>query len=346
VARLTVLVVTYNSARHVDACFTSLAAARLHGAEVVVVDNASTDGTPDAVRSRFPWVTVLDAGSNLGFAGGNNLGIAHALSAGAEWIYLLNPDTDVDQAFLEEALAVATAAPRTAAVQSLLLLHPERDLLNTAGNVVHFLGFGACGAYRAPRAGAPAEPREIAFASGAAVLLRAEALRAVGAFDAALFLYQEDQDLGLRLRLAGWRARLAPRSLVWHHYAFSRNPRKYFYLERNRYLVLLKNLRLRSLLVLAPFLLLAELALLGVAAAGGWLRVKLEADAAVLSAPMRAHVRAERARVAALRTISDRELARWFSPAFEFEGLPAGWLPRLLRWPMSALWALLRPLLG
>jgi len=344
--RAAIVVVTYQSAKDVDACFGSLAAARLGGAEVVAVDNASSDGTPALIRERHPGVAVVEAGANLGFAAGNGLGIRRALAAGAEWIYLLNPDTDVDPGFLEEALSVGEADARTAAVQSLLLLHPDRDRVNTAGNEIHFLGFGYCGRYRAPRASVPDEPREIAFASGAAVLLRASALREVGAFDDVLFMYQEDQDLGLRLRMAGWRARLAPRSLVWHHYRFSKNPRKYFFLERNRYLVLAKNLRARSLVVLAPFLAAAELALLAVAAVGGWLPEKLRADAALFSAPLRVHVRAERARVRLLRRISDRELARWFTPALEFEGLEGAWLPRLLRWPMALAWRALRPLLG
>lgn len=344
--RSAIIVVTYNSARDVDACFGSLAQARLGGADVIAVDNASGDGTSSLIRERFPWVSVVETGANLGFAGGNRVGIRRALDAGAEWIYLLNPDTDVDPGFLDEALAVAEADPATAAVQSLLLLHPERDRVNTAGNAIHFLGFGYCGAYRARRDAIPDDAREIAFASGAAVLLRASALREVGSFDEKLFLYQEDQDLGIRLRLAGWRARVAPRSVVWHHYAFSRNARKFFYLERNRYIVLAKNLRLRSLLVLAPFLVLADLALVPVALAGGWLPEKARAWRALFSPEIRAHVSAERARVRALRRISDRQLAEWFTPALEFEGLGGGWLPRLVRGPMALVWRVLRPLLG
>lgn len=345
-SRIAVVIVTFNSAEHVDACFGSLAAAHLAGADVITVDNASRDGTVAAIRVRYPWVTLIESATNLGFAGGNEVGIRRALDAGVDWIFLLNPDTDVDPRFLEEAIAVGEADARTAAVQSLLLLHPDRDRVNTAGNAIHFLGFGYCGSYGALRAAIPDEPREIAFASGAAVLLRADALREVGGFDTTLFMYQEDQDLGIRLRLAGWRARLAPRSLVWHHYAFSRNPGKYFWIERNRYLVLAKNLRLRSLLILSPFLAAAEVALVAMALVGGWLPEKLRADAALLSAPLRAHVRAERARIRAVRRIADRELARWFTPRVEFEALPGGWLPRLLGLPMAAAWKIVRPLLG
>ena len=150
----------------------------------------------------------------------------------------------------------------------------------------------------------------------------------------------------MRLNSAGYKVLVAPRSVVWHHYAFTRSPRKFFWLERNRYLVLAKNLTARSLVVLAPFLVLAELALLPVALAGGWLPEKVRAWKALASPALRAHVRAERARVGALRRISDRELGRWFTPALEFEGLEGGWLPRLARRPMALVWRLLRPLLG
>jgi hypothetical protein len=344
-SRCAVIVVTHDSAADLEACFGSLAAARLHGAEVVAVDNASADGTPALLRERHPWVTVIESGANLGFAGGNALAMRRALEAGAEWIYLLNPDTDVDPAFLERALEVAEADPRTAAVQSLLLLHPDRDRVNTAGNQIHFLGFGHCGAFRAEGASIPDEPREIPFASGAAVLLRGAALREVGGFDEFLFMYQEDQDLGVRLRMAGWRARLAPRSRVWHHYVFGRHPDKLFWLERNRYIVLAKNLETRTLVVLAPLLVLAEVALLGAAVAGGWARQKLRADAALLSPAVRAHVRAERARVQALRRVGDRELARWFTPALEMEGAEGAGLARALRAPMALAWRIVRALL-
>lgn len=344
--RIAIIIVAYNSAKDVDTSFGSLERARLLGARVIAVDNGSTDGTAALLRERHPWVRVIEAGKNLGYAGGNGVGIRLALAEGADWVYLLNPDTDVDAAFLEEALAVAGSDPGVAAVQSLLLLHPDRDLVNSAGNVIHFLGFGACGAYRARRADVPDEPREIPYASGAAVLLRADALREVGAFDETLFMYQEDQDLGIRLRLAGWRARVAPRSVVWHHYAFARNPEKYFWLERNRYVVLGKNLTARSLAVLAPFLVLADLALVPIALAGGWLPQKIRAWRALLSPELRAHVWAGRARVRALRRISDRELGRWFAAGLEFEGLAGGWLPRLARGPMALVWRLVRPLLG
>lgn len=344
--RAAVVVLTYNAERFVDACFGSLARARLGGAEVIAVDNASSDGTAAVIRARFPWVTVIEAGANLGFAGGNDLGIRHALDAGYDWVCLLNPDTVVDPGFLEEALIIGEANPYAGAVQSLLLLDPERERINTAGNEIHFLGFGYCGLYGAPLCAAPTAPREIAFASGAASVWRAAALREIGLLDENLFMYHEDLDLGWRLRLAGWRSLVAPRSVVFHKYEFSRNRRKYFFIERNRYLVLAKNLSIRSLLVLLPFLAAAELGLLAVAMLSGWLPEKLRADAAILRPSAVRRLRAARREVQRTRRVTDREVMRVFTPTIQFEGLEGAWLPRLFAKPMALVWMAIRPLLG
>lgn len=344
--RVAIVIVTYDSERHVDACLRSLAAARLEPGSVMVVDNASTDATVGRVRDGFPWVELIECDRNRGFAGGNNVGIRRALERGAEYVYLLNPDTIVDPEFLREAVSVAEADPRVATVQSLLLLAARPDRINTAGNGINFLGYGYVRSYDAHRASAPAIPTEIPFASGAAMLVRCAALQEVGGFDEELFLYQEDMDLGWRLRLAGYRSVLAPGSVVWHDYEFSRNTRKLYFIERNRYLALAKNLRLRSLLVLTPFLLAAELAVLVVAAGSGWLPEKLRADAHFLRPETWRHVARERRRVAGFRRLSDREVGQVFSADIQIGDAAGGWLTRILHRPMALTWRVIRPILG
>jgi GT2 family glycosyltransferase len=345
--RVAVVVVTYEAERFVEDCFGSLRRADVAGAsvEVIAVDNGSRDGTVRLLRERFPEVTVIENGRNLGFAEGNNVGIRLALERGAEFVYLLNPDTEVAPGFLREALEVARARPDDGAVQSLLLLADERDLVNTAGNAVHFLGLGYCTRFREPAASVPDAPAEIAFASGACVLLRASALRAAGLLDEALFLYQEDLDLGWRMRLAGWGAVLAPRSLVFHEYAFSRNPEKFYFLERNRALVLLKNLRLRNLLLLSPALLAGEIGLAAVALRGGWFRQKLRAWGHLLTPTAWRHVRAGRTAQRSIRRVEDAEIVRLWSGDVVFEGLAGPWLDRFANPLMRLAWRALRPLL-
>lgn len=342
--RVAVVVLTWQAARFVDGCFGSLRRMDREGldVEVICVDNASPDGTARLVRERHPEVTLVETGANLGFAGGNDAGIRLALERGADFVYLLNPDTEVDPGFLREAVAVAEGRPDAGAVQSLLLLASDPGLVNTAGNEIHFLGFGYCGRFRQPAAAVPPEPREVAFGSGAATLYRAAALREVGLLDEVLFLYHEDLDLGWRLRLAGWRNLVAPRSRVRHHYEFSRSPRKYYFMERNRWLVLMKNVRVRNLLLLAPVLLLAEVGLLLLAALSGWLPHKLRAVRDALRPSALRHVRAERRRIAALRRASDAEVFALFTPVVDFEGAAPAWLQRAANLVTRATWALIK----
>lgn len=344
--RVGVVVVTFQAQAFIDDCFGSLRQVDSTGfaLEVIAVDNGSGDETVRGLRERFPDVEVVENRRNLGFAGGNNVGIRLALEHGADFVYLLNPDTEVTSGFLAEALSVARERPEAGAVQSLLLLAGDRDLVNTAGNAAHFLGLGYCTGYRQPAASVPDRPSEIAVASGAAVLLRAHALREAGLFDEELFLYHEDFDLGWRLRLAGWSAVLAPRSVVFHKYEFSRNPEKYYLLERNRALVLLKNLRLRSLLLLAPALLAGEVGLAAVALRGGWFRQKARAWGHLLTPAAWRHIRAGRASQRTIRRVEDAEIARLWTGEVVFEGLTGPWLDRIANPVMRVVWRLLRPL--
>ena len=125
-------------------------------------------------------------------------------------------------------------------------------------------------------------PREVGFCSGAALVVRREAWDAVGGFDERYFMYGEDLDLCLRLRLAGWGVGIVPGARVAHDYEFSKGDYKWFYLERNRWWTLLGDYPGRLLALLAPGLLAFELALLPAAWRGGWLRAKLRAQASVL----------------------------------------------------------------
>ena len=345
--RVVVVVVTHNSAHDLERCGRSLERA-LGGrgeASPLVVDNGSTDGTPQRLRAAFPdWELIANA-HNLGFAAACNLGIRRARELGAEFVYLLNPDTEVEPDFLARALEVAAASERVGAVQSLLLLDPERHLVDSAGNAIHFLGFGYCLGHRRPRAEVDATPSEIGFPSGAAVLLRRAALDAVGELDEELFLYGEDLDLGWRLWMGGFECRLAARSLVYHRHEFARSPEKYFLLERNRWLVLRKNLSRRSLAVLYPWLLLDELALVVIAASQGWFGQKVRSWRALLDRGLRARRRAARRQVQALRVRDDREVLARCTTRMDVPGVTGPLIRRLVNPCLGLLWRGLRPLL-
>ncbi|HTM69169.1 MAG TPA: glycosyltransferase family 2 protein [Candidatus Binatia bacterium] len=346
--KVAVIVVTYNSARFVDGCFGSLAAMDSTGLEtaVVAIDNGSKDDTVERMKA-YPWVSTAVSKENLGFAGGNNLIMRHAMEGGADYVYLLNHDTEVTPSFLTEAVQAAEADLKIGAVQSLLLLHPDKDLINSTGNAIHFLGFGYCLDYRRRLADwrPPSGEKEIAYASGAGVLYRVAALREAGLLDEELFLYHEDLDLGWRLRLMGWKNVLAPASVVHHKYEFSRSITKYYYMERNRYVVFLKNLRVWTLAVLALPLAAAEIALLAASVRSGWWREKLRVYGYFFKSRGWKHIASERKRIQSTRKVGDREIVRLFVPTIGYQEVAGPFTKYVANPLMTAAWAVLRLLI-
>lgn len=244
---ITVVVVTWQRRELVLACLESLAHQTIPS-RVLVVDNASTDGTREAVTERFPDVDLLTLDRNAGFAGG----VAAALErVDTRYVALLNNDATADPMWLEASLD-AIVDPTVAAVTAKLLLdRGERgDGAETSGAEVVVNNTGVVllpSYYGADRGlgevdGDPfAEPVEVFGFSGGAALLRTMAVRAVGGFPAEWFMYYEDTDLSWRLRLAGWRIVYEPRAVVHHRHAASsdaESPGFAYHNERNRLLML------------------------------------------------------------------------------------------------------------
>lgn len=275
---IAVVIVTHDSADDVPRTLEALDAQRAAGDQVVIVDNASTDGGPDAYRAAAPWATVIETGTNGGFAAGCHVGVD---ASDAELILLLNPDSVPQPGFLDALRATAAEQPTWGAWQALVTL-PGGDEVNTWGNAVHFLGFGWADGHGRPVTDAPTAPQEVGFASGAAMVIRRTAWDAAGGFQPHYFMYGEDLDLSLRLRLAGWGIGVVPAARAEHDYAFTKGDYKWFYLERNRWWTIVGSYPTRLLALLLPALLVFELLLLPVAWRAGWLKPKLRAQRAVV----------------------------------------------------------------
>ncbi len=227
----------------------------------------------------LPEIIILPQTKNLGFAGGNNVGIARALELGCDYIFLHNQDGYLEKNALAEIVAAAESDKSFGALQSVILLHHAPEKINSMGNNLHFLGFGYCDKYKLPLQDqlrdTPEKITEIGYASGAALLIGKDLVKTYGLLDEDLFLYHEDLEFSLRLKLAGLKVGVATTSLFYHEYAFSRNSEKMYLMERNRYAVILMYYRWRTILLTLPAGFLTELGLLVVAAKKGWLKEKI-----------------------------------------------------------------------
>ncbi len=216
-ARVSVVIPNWNGAHFLSECLESLARQTLP-AEIVVVDGASADGSRELVRERFPDVTLLSLPANRGFAAAVNAGIEHALARDSEYVALLNNDATAAPEWLARLVATAERHPECGTVTAKLLRRDGRRIDST-GDFYSSWGWAYPrgrdeldrGQYDAPAL------REVFCGSGGASLFRAGMLRDVGRFDEAYFAYLEDQDLGFRAQLMGWKARYEPSAIAYHH---------------------------------------------------------------------------------------------------------------------------------
>lgn len=319
---LAVLIVCYNGQSFLPDCISTLLASLDAPPldQIVVVDNASSDGSAAWLGEHHPQITLIRSASNLGFAGGNNLGFDQIRTRfpQVKYVALLNQDTCVAPGWLAGMARVLDQTPDAAAVQAKLMLYPEITRFNSAGNWSHFLGFGFVSAFDEIDNGQFDRIRDIDFPSGAAMMVRVADIGQEDLFDPAFGSYLEDAELGWRLHLRGRRILLAPASVVYHKYRFAQNPGFYENLERNRWFLLLACYRRRTLLVLLPAILLMEAGLLLFFASKGMLAAKLRAMASIFDPAWRGSVRARRRAIQASRTISDRQLTASFGTRIDF----------------------------
>jgi len=325
-----VVVVTHQSADHLPGLLQALLPQLCEDDELAIVDNASTDGTPQLARSFGERVRVIETNANLGFAGGCHVG---AESTQAPLLLFLNPDSQPRQECLQRLRAAASEHPDWGAWQAAVLLDDDR--INTSGGIVHYLGFGWAGDCERPISALPGEDREIPFPSGAAMIVRRSAWEQLGGLGRDYFMYGEDLDLGLRLWLAGHRVGLVPDARVTHSYEFDKGTAKWYWLERNRWRTVLSVYPAALLALLAPALLAAEIGLLAIAAREGWLRAKLRAQAASIAALPRTFAR--RRAVQRTRRIGSGEFAAHLTSSLDSPYLSAAdsrWLsvPQALYW--------------
>ncbi len=277
VSRVSIVIVTYNALPFLPRLADALTVQTYRETELVIVDSASTDGTAAAAAALFPAACILASPANIGYAAGNNRAFR---ACTGEYIAVLNPDTVPEPGWLEPLVAALDADASLGIVTPQIVLDHDRATINTCGNDVHLAGFATCRGLNAPAtATAYRAAADVAAVSGAAFVARRTLLEALGGFDESFFLYVEDTDLSWRAWLHGARCRYIPQSVVAHRYALTVGAGKLFYLERNRWHMLLKCYRARTLVALLPALVLGELAVWAYAALHGpaYLREKARA---------------------------------------------------------------------
>ena len=305
---VSIIIVAYAAGVHLPTCLSALQQQLYAPIEILVVDTTPDDPLLKTLRQEFPRVRFIVAPKNLGYAGGNNLGFVHARG---EYLAILNPDTEPERHWLQSLVTAASLSPDPVVATSKILLFDHRERINTCGNTVHYTGRATCRGLGEDK-GCYNQSEFVSAVSGAAFLIRRDLFGQLGGFDERFFMYLEDTDLSWRAALVGVRCLFVPGSIVYHHYETRVSPPKLFFLERNRHLMLLHNLRGTTLRLMVPALLLTELVTWAFAAlrGGAYVRAKLRAYAWIVR--NRGLIKATRHRIQRQRVAGDAAILQRF----------------------------------
>jgi len=315
----------------------------------------------------LPSIVFLPQEKNLGFAAGENMGVKWAIANDYDYVYFHNQDGFLAPNGILKAVETMESNKYIGAAQSLIMLYPEQDLINSSGNKFHYLGFGYCGEYR-KRICHPVSQRdpfgknedlrsesadsrlrgndsiEIGYASGAGMMARVDLLRQWGGFDEDYFAYHEDVEYSLRLKALGYKVVLAPESIFYHEYEFSRNPGKYYLMERNRLGLMITYFKWGTLILFLPVKLILEFGLLGFALKNGWAKEWLKARSYWLKMDNWKKWLRKRDLVQKTRKVKDSKLLETATGKVVFDGV-SGWLVGLGNIVLNGYWRVIYPII-
>jgi len=263
-----VIIVTYNHRNYTKNCLSSVLVN--NPLEVIVVDNGSIDGTAEFVEEHFPEVRLIKSPRNLGYGGGNNLGVRHARG---EYVVILNPDTKVEENWLEELLKPLKKEEKLITTPKILTYDGSR--INTCGNIEHFTGLTFTRGLN-EHSDKFGEFGYISGFSGACFAMRRSEYLELGGFDENFLTYMEDAEFSWRAHAKGFRILYVPTSIVYHDYELEVSPRKIYHLEKGRYVILRKYLTWKELLIMAPSLMMTEMLTWGYSVLNGVEGVKFK----------------------------------------------------------------------
>ena len=229
---ISIIVLNYNAGELLLNCINSLKKSTYQNIEILVVDNISSDDSHTKCKKQFPDIKLIQNRKNLGYCGGNNVGIKEAKG---EFIVILNPDTIVEENWLDEMFNAFNEFGDGLYQPKIISLN-ESDIIQSTGNMIHAFGFGFARDKGKKIIEKKEEIEKIGYASGTCLFTTKKVLEKVGLLDEFIFLYHDDLDLGWRAAQIGINSYYVPKSKIFHaeSYSLKWSAKKFYWLERNR----------------------------------------------------------------------------------------------------------------
>ena len=273
---VSVIVLNYNAGELLVNCVNSLKKSEYTNLEILVVDNISSDGSQKKCKEKFPDIKLIQNDKNLGYCGGNNIGIKQAKG---KFIVILNPDTIVEPNCINE-LILAYNKFGEGLYQPKILSLNEENIIQSTGNMLHVFGFGFARDKGNKVEEKIEEIEEIGYASGTCLFTSREVIDKVGLLDEFLFLYHDDLDLGWRAAQIGINSYYVPKSKIFHveSYSLKWSSKKFYWLERNRKYCILTHYSKKTYDKMRFSLILVDLFVWAFYFSKGFLGVKIKAE--------------------------------------------------------------------
>ena len=324
-SKISIIITTWNSEKYLSDLFLSL-----HDMDypkdswqLIVVDNGSQDKTLDILHSwqkkMYNFSTIMRNVKNEGFAPANNQAIKYALRTQPDYIVLLNDDVIVESDWLDKIIQTMNQNKDVGLAQPLITRYPEIEKINSFGNNYQYTGFGYSYGEGQLIHHFNLADYEPAYLSFTAVVIRTKVIEQIGLLDEKYFSYHEDTDFCFRARLQNWRMLVIKDAIVHHKYKFpsKKNKIRYFWLEKNRFYLMLKFFRFKTLLLISPAWLFMELGLIIFSIFKGFFWQRCKAYIWVLTNLV--NIFKIRRQIQQIKNYDDTKLFEFFSSRIDFQ---------------------------
>jgi GT2 family glycosyltransferase len=318
--------------------------------KVYIIDNAATAESADYLRTNYPEAIILPRPDG-NYTAANNLGFQQAIQDGCDYLVTVNMDTEARPGWLSELVRALELNPEAGIAQSKILLYPRNEAekiqpkINSLGNIIHFLGFGFTDGYGQPDREISGYPEIKGYASGCSFIIRREAFQKIGGYNEEFYMYHDDLELSLKVKLAGYKIILAPRSVIFHKYEFSRSVNMLYYMERNRYATIFSFYPLYLLVLIGLPALIMDLGLLLYSAFRGWFKTEWKIYVYFCRPKSYERIDVERRKLKRLSVVPFAQLARDFSGRIEFQEIANPVLQYLVNPLFNLYWSLIKKII-
>ena len=331
--------------KYIDDCIESIRRQDYKGEiKIFITDNETSEASFNFLRKKLPDAEIIRNKENVGYAKGCNDSIRKAIEQKFDYIVVFNIHNTLEDNCLSEMVKVLKSSEKIGAVQARLMLHPEVEKISSLGNPMHFLGFGYCEGYNEVLGNRELKVKDIFYPSGSSILMRRETWERVGLFDEVLWMYAEDHDLGWRVNLSGLRCVLAPDAVMYNKFNFLRSIKKYYWMDRNRIIVILKNYHLLTLLLILPALIVMEFGLFLFSLKTGWWKEKIKMWGYFLNLNNWIYILKARKESQRLRKVTDKKIARLITSRIWYQEVD-DWKLRLINPIFSLYWNIAKKLI-